>query len=153
MFFASQKSVSDSVDCAHELELARKYKLQIIPIKGANVKWRDLKSIGLSRDLGYEFEKTDFQSFCENLHNYIMKLKREINLFDPEKAKIDRDMLNLKNTIIKVLDSSEFKVKFKENWEQFAKLFQELSNGKITTEEYILRFAQNIKKKNEKIGL
>lgn len=37
LFFASNKSVFNSVDCAHELELARKHNMQIIPIKGKDI--------------------------------------------------------------------------------------------------------------------
>jgi len=45
LFFASEKSVLNSVDCAHELALARQNDIQIIPIKGADISWEDLGEI------------------------------------------------------------------------------------------------------------
>ena len=48
LFVGTQNSIFDSEDCSFELFLARKHKIPIIPIKGIDVSWDDLASIGLS---------------------------------------------------------------------------------------------------------
>lgn len=87
VFIASQKSVFNSPDCAHELDLARKMAIQIIPIKGSDVTWADLGKIGLDRELGMEFEMDNFDGFSEKLYHYVYDYKRNIDLFEDGMAK------------------------------------------------------------------
>ncbi len=81
LFIATKKSVFDSVDCANELQLADKFSIPVIPIKGYDVEWPDLAEKKLSRELGLEFDKENFNDFCVSLHKYIENFKREIDLF------------------------------------------------------------------------
>jgi len=81
LFIATKKSVFDSVDCANELQLADKYSIPVIPIKGYDVEWPDLAEKKLSRELGLEFDKENFNDFCVSLYKYIENFKREIDLF------------------------------------------------------------------------
>lgn len=145
LFFASKKSVSNSKDCKHEL--AKKHNIQIIPIKGSDVEWKELEERDLSRELGYEFDQGDFGTFCQNLYDYIKKFKREIDLFESEQAKFDRDWLNFKTSFINYIDTEDFKENFKKNWNQFAELFQDLSNDRITFDEYFSKITKLIEKK------
>ena len=82
LFIGTKKSVFDSVDCANELQLADKFSIPVIPIKGYDIDWSDLAEINLSRELGIEFDKDNFDTFCEDLYKYIENFKREINLMD-----------------------------------------------------------------------
>ena len=84
LFIGTNKSVFDSVDCANELQLADKFSIPVIPIKGYDVDWPDLAERNLSRELGLEFDKDNFDAFCEDLYNYIKNFKREINLMSKE---------------------------------------------------------------------
>ena len=84
LFIGTNKSVFNSPDCANELQLADKFSIPIIPIKGYDVDWPDLAEKNLSRELGLEFDKDNFEAFCENLYKYIENLKREINIMDGE---------------------------------------------------------------------
>ena len=80
LFIGTQKSIFDSKDCAFELFLARKYDIEIIPIKGVNVSWEDLAKVGLSRKLGFEYSDKDFQKFSTDLYRYIREYKRNKDL-------------------------------------------------------------------------
>lgn len=80
LFIATRKSVFDSVDCANELQLADKFHIPVIPIKGDDVNWPDLAEKNLSRELGLEFDKDNISDFCEDLYKYIVNFKREIDL-------------------------------------------------------------------------
>ncbi|KKL51844.1 hypothetical protein LCGC14_2291420, partial [marine sediment metagenome] len=84
LFIGTQKSVFDSPDCANELQLADKFSIPVIPIKGNEINWPDLAEINLSRELGLEFDKENFDEFCSNLYEYILNFKREIDLMDKE---------------------------------------------------------------------
>ncbi len=84
LFVATNKSVFHSPDCANELQLANKFSIPIIPLKGEDVEWSDLTEKNLSRELGLEFDKGDFNTFCNNLYKYILNFKQEIDLMDRE---------------------------------------------------------------------
>ena len=84
LFIGTNKSVFNSVDCENELQLADKFSIPVIPIKGYDVDWPDLAERNLSRELGMEFDKDNFDAFCEDLYKYIENFKREIDLMDKD---------------------------------------------------------------------
>lgn len=81
IFFATRKSIN-STDCRHELELARKLNIQIIPVKGDDVDWEDLDTLNLNREFGFDFRVLSFNEFCHRIYEYIKEYKRRINLFN-----------------------------------------------------------------------
>ncbi len=87
LFVATHKSVFESPDCDNELKLADKFSIPVIPIKGEDVEWSDLAEKNLSRELGLEFDRDNFDEFCENLYKYVENVKREINLLDKEERR------------------------------------------------------------------
>lgn len=87
LFIATKKSVFDSEDCSNELQLADKFSIPVIPIKGYNVDWSDLAERNLSRELGLVFNKDNFDAFCEDLYRYIENFKREIDLMGKEERR------------------------------------------------------------------
>ncbi|MBY9003226.1 MAG: TIR domain-containing protein [Candidatus Lokiarchaeota archaeon] len=87
LFIGTKKSVFNSVDCANELQLADKFSIPIIPIKGYDVDWSNLAEKNLSRELGLEFDKDNFDAFCEDLYKYIENFKREINLMEKKERR------------------------------------------------------------------
>ncbi len=87
LFIATKKSVFDSIDCQNELQLADKFSIPIIPIKGDDVGWADLAEIKLSRELGLEFDKGNFDGFSDDLYRYIHNFKREIDLMGKEERR------------------------------------------------------------------
>ncbi|MFX1257921.1 MAG: leucine-rich repeat domain-containing protein [Promethearchaeota archaeon] len=99
VLFVATPTSTDSKDCQYELKLAREYDVEIIPLKSTELDWSDLNKIGLSRELGIEFNFSDREKFaelCENLYDYIKQLKRQIDLHDKEKGKIDKLTIGLK---------------------------------------------------------
>lgn len=142
IFFASTKSVYNSVDCKHELELAQNHKILTIPIKGKGIKWGELDNVNLSRELGFKFNKEYFDAFCERLYNVLKDYKRNFNLFKPDEARIDAQKFNIRNTTNHLLDSKMFKDILKKNLPQFEALFQELNSKQITPIDYFSKCAQ-----------
>ncbi|MFW9946307.1 MAG: hypothetical protein ACFFDX_05705 [Candidatus Odinarchaeota archaeon] len=144
LFFASNKSVFNSIDCVHELELACKHSIQIIPIKGKDVNWVDLREHNLDRLLGHEYNENEFNEFCAKLYEYIKQFKSEVNLFEPEEAKFDKEKLNVKNVINHYLDSEEFNEILRRNLIQFKEIFQMISNNQISLIEYLKKLTQTL---------
>jgi hypothetical protein len=87
LFIATQKSVFNSPDCQNELELANKFSIPVIPLKGDDIDWKALEEKNLSRELGLEYNKADIYSFSTELYNYILSYKREIDLMSKETRK------------------------------------------------------------------
>ena len=146
LFFASQKSLFNSVDCAHELDLARQHEIQIIPIKGEDVSWEDLDKLRLNRELGHEFLPDNFDEFVDNIINYIRKLKKNVDLFDTKEAKIDRERINLKNTITNLINSKDFRTKIFNSIDGLKELFEDLNAKKITAMDYFTKSARILSK-------
>ncbi|MFX1370906.1 MAG: leucine-rich repeat domain-containing protein [Promethearchaeota archaeon] len=88
LFIGTNKSVFNSVDCANELQLADKFSIPVIPIKGKDIGWPDLAEINLSRELGLEYNIDNFDQFCSDVYKYIENFKREINLMEKEERRL-----------------------------------------------------------------
>ncbi|MEE9376546.1 MAG: leucine-rich repeat domain-containing protein [Candidatus Lokiarchaeia archaeon] len=87
LFIGTNKSVFDSVDCANELQLADKFSIPVIPLKGKDVDWPDLAERNLSRELGLEYDIDNFDDFCSDVYKYVENFKREINLMEKEERR------------------------------------------------------------------
>lgn len=77
LFISSEESMV-SRDCKTELALAESNNLQIIPILGVGLGWEDLKDLNLNREYGTTFDPMEFESFCEELYEIIIKYKEAI---------------------------------------------------------------------------
>ncbi len=141
IFFATKKSIYNSIDCRHELELARKLNIQVILIKGDDVNWEELDTLNLNREYGFDFRELSFEEFCNRIYEYIKEYKRKIDLFDGRelhfkriKSKVsynDEGFDEQKNDIIEILDKLDIR----------------LANGEISEEIY----KKLTKKWNEKL--
>jgi len=88
LFIGTNKSVFNSVDCANELQLADKFSIPVIPLKGKDIDWPDLAEKNLSRELGLEYNTENFDAFCADVYKYIENFKREINLMEKEERRL-----------------------------------------------------------------
>lgn len=64
IFFATKKSISNSIDCRYKLELARKLNIQVITIKEDDVNWEELDTLNLNREYRFDFRELSFKEFC-----------------------------------------------------------------------------------------
>ncbi|KKL08850.1 hypothetical protein LCGC14_2224400, partial [marine sediment metagenome] len=69
----------------------------------------DLAQINLSRELGLEFDKENFDRFCSNLYQYILNFKREIDLMD--KGSLQKGMTDIYERFRLILEESFSDVK------------------------------------------
>jgi hypothetical protein len=88
LFIGTNKSVFNSADCANELQLADKFSIPVIPLKGKDIDWPDLAEKNLSRELGLEYNIENFDEFCADVYKYIENFKREINLMEKEERRL-----------------------------------------------------------------
>jgi len=85
LFIATNKSVFNSPDCLNELELAKKFSIPSVPIKGMDVDWPDLVNLGVARELGKDYNLKNFKEFCKDVYEYIYSFKREMDLMSEKK--------------------------------------------------------------------
>jgi len=78
LLFISSKESMVSRDCKTELALAESNNLQIIPVLGVGLVWEDLEDFNLNREYGTTFDPMEFESFCEELYEIIIKYKEAI---------------------------------------------------------------------------
>jgi Leucine-rich repeat (LRR) protein len=142
LLFLATKNSLKSEACRHELALALSNQIEIVPLKSRNLEWQDLKKIDLSGEgygiidlsekKGFEFATEDFEAFCDDLYQYITQFKREVNLYDPKKAEIDKIALNIKSIILNLIESNNFRKVIKQNRPQLIELYQNFIAKQIT---------------------
>ena len=146
IFLGTEKSVKESPECLYELEVATKFNLPIIPIKGTDILWKDMKNIVLSRELGLEYEPNNFDDFFNKLLQYIRKIKQKIDLIDPKAQYTERVYLKTKNRIKQYINSKEFKDELVNNLEKIDALNEELDLGSIDSTEFLKKLILIINK-------
>ncbi|MHA1279230.1 MAG: TIR domain-containing protein, partial [Candidatus Helarchaeota archaeon] len=77
VLIATRRSLN-SPDCLKEINIAQKHNIQITPILGKDVEWRDLEDLNISRELGRVFNVERFDRLCKDLYNYIIKYKQKL---------------------------------------------------------------------------
>ena len=81
IIFFTENSV-ESEDCIKELSLAFRHNIQIMPILGENMEWDDLDKklevFKVSREFGKEFDPEDFGRFQEELYEYVLRVKSDL---------------------------------------------------------------------------
>ncbi|MFX1257395.1 MAG: leucine-rich repeat domain-containing protein [Promethearchaeota archaeon] len=152
VLFIATKNSMKSEQCRQELDLAKTYDIPIIPIKGPDIRWDDLKQIDLGTDfnlsdkLGIEFNKKNIKQFYDELYEHIKKYKHEVNLFESEGKILDREWLNVKTIVNKFVKSEGFREIYTRNINQFKKLNEELKNKQINPAEYFIKLSRILKK-------
>ena len=76
LVFISTQSSLKSRDSLFELSLARENELHIIPILGIELQWEDLVDLDLHREFGSKFSPMEFEKFCAELYEHIMKFRK-----------------------------------------------------------------------------
>ncbi|MCJ7647435.1 MAG: hypothetical protein MUP85_02365, partial [Candidatus Lokiarchaeota archaeon] len=102
LFIGTKKSVFNSADCDNELQLADKYSIPVIPLKGDDIDWTGLAEKNLSRELGLEYDKDNFEEFCNDLYKYIYNFKREIDLMGEQERQ--KGIINIYERFRLILD-------------------------------------------------
>ena len=81
IIFFTKNSV-ESKDCIKELSLAFRHNIQIMPILGENMDWDDLDKklevFKISREFGKEFDSENLSRFREELYEYVMRVRSDL---------------------------------------------------------------------------
>jgi len=96
LFISSEESVV-SHDCKTELALAKPNNLQVIPVLGFGLVWDDLEGLNLNREFGASFDPMEFESFCKDLYELIIKHKEAVQTEIPPVKK--KRVLRRKKTV------------------------------------------------------
>ena len=167
LFIATPNSIK-SAPCKFELSLANRYGIKILPLRGKDIEWDDLKNIALSGeghgtvDLSnikqeildvsnfdkMDFEPKNFNNVCKNILDYINEHEAELKASRKDREELEMEKVKFKNFMNDLLISNEFKDKIKENIKDLDKLFQDLSNDRINNKEYLLKIAKLLNQKS-----
>ena len=166
LFIATHYSLK-SAPCKFEISLAKRYGIKMILIKGIDIEWDDLKSIDLSGeghgsvdltsikketlDLSsldkINFDPKNFNNVCKNILDYINEHEAELKASKKDRDELEFEKINFKNFMNDLIISNEFKDIIKENIEDLDKLFQDLSNNRITNKKYLFKIAEILSQK------
>jgi len=158
LFIGTRESLT-SEDCQYELALARKYGVRILPLKGADIKWKDLEKIDLrthgqgviilNKSEGFEFDGKNFDEICVRLREYVKEHETELKLSKEESQELDDLLSDTIESVIDFIDSGKFKEHLKENFDKFKNLFEEVSKNQITIMKYYWKAGQILTKRKE----
>jgi hypothetical protein len=151
LFIATRTSLQDSA-CRRDLGLALTYTKKIIPIKGEDIEWEDLKHIDLGEEgqgdlnlgaeKGFIFDSKHIKTFYNELLDYIKLYKRTFNLFEASEEALDDLKRTSENIIVRFLMSEKFREILKGQQIIFEELCRDLSTKKISVPEFFLQCDQ-----------
>ncbi|TFF97194.1 MAG: hypothetical protein EU547_04985 [Promethearchaeota archaeon] len=134
IFFASEKSIK-SVDCKHELELAKLHNLPILPVIKESITVSDLSTLNFNYQHKVMYNP-ETQDVCkEVLLFYIQTLKYQREEVEKKNAIIRE---NIQNTIMNLLDYHMFYDSVENNEKNLLKLFNQFSYGEIDIFQYLI---------------
>jgi len=152
-FLGTQKSVFNSVDCSHELELCRKYDVPILPLRGNDVTWDDFTSIGLSSSTGIDYDTEHFTNLCEKIYTQVKDFHEKNKLFKVKKVDIAEKTLEIQKslsfewkdflTILEgIIESDNLKIFHKNNINIITNLLEGLKSSNIDEKTFLLQISQ-----------
>lgn len=146
VLFIATKNSLQSQACLHELAVTGQHHLKIIPILCDNITWDNpsLQKAGLTREFGLELRGHEVKKLTNELYDHILQYKQKHNVFTKEEAEIKVELFNIKRSIVNFLESPEFDKILKPHMADFRRIFQQLSEMKISPKKYFLECAEII---------
>ena len=150
-FLGTNKSVFNSVDCAHELELSNKYKVPILSMKGNDVSWADMISIGLQQEPGINYSPQEFERVCEQLYEYVNQFHKEHQLYKIKKLEETEETIAIPTTIDwdtfigileDIVESDRLRQFHESKKNEIVGFLTQLKNGSIDDANFIMQISQ-----------
>ncbi|TFF90049.1 MAG: TIR domain-containing protein [Promethearchaeota archaeon] len=142
-FFASKKSVFESIDCAHELDLAKRHNIPVYAVKGEDVQWNDIQQIGLNKDRGLEFKKSFIKELMGRLLEISLEIKAQEPIKEPENT-IDEVVEELKKKLNEFFSMALFKHYLQDKIRFFEQNFQQFSDNAISAKQFFITFQNQL---------
>ncbi|MFX1311763.1 MAG: leucine-rich repeat domain-containing protein [Promethearchaeota archaeon] len=133
LFLATKHSIRPETDCRFEIAEAKKNKIEIIPIKTREINWDELAEFDLDRQQGKELTETEgpiFETFRQELYEYILQYKRKQILFDSEKQELNKLKKKIRDHYHRFIESELFDRTVIENKERFKLINEEFKAEK-----------------------
>jgi len=153
IFLATQNSL-DSSACRFELSLAKKYNIRIFPIKGDDIKWKDLKKINLQEYKqsninlmdyeGLEYDLKDTEEFYSQVFAYIEKYEETLKDFKRDQDYSNKIKKELKTNISLIFNYKKLRRNIKENKINLDNLFKAVSNNELVNSEYLIKYLEKL---------
>ena len=147
IFIGTPQSIYHSVDCKHEIELARKYGLTILSVKGNDVDWSDFEIMGLSADSGIDFSEENFETYCEVIQNQLNQIHEIIAKKEDRDGSLEKNMEEIQTIIFDFIDGPRFKEIYRNAQNDFESFKLEMQDATINRNEVLFKLSNIISKK------
>jgi hypothetical protein len=156
-FLGTQKSVFNSPDCAHELELSEKYQVPVYSMKGTDVSWPDMVTTGLPENPGLFYDLADFQKVWEQIYTYVQKFDQErsgvykikspelLEEFQPSAMKEtvqDLDWDQFYQMLEQIAESDDLRTFHKQHSTALANIVKQLQDGTFDDSNFMVQVFQ-----------
>ena len=146
IFIGTKQSIYNSVDCKHELELARKYRLNIIPVKGRDIEWSDFETVALNMD-GIEFLEEDFNTYCKEIQKKLDLIHYEIEQRGDLNIALNQYFEEILKVISEYIDSQQFKELYRNSQNEFESFKLEIQDPTTDLTDIFYKFSSIISQK------
>ena len=147
IFIGTQQSIYHSVDCKHEIELARKHGLTILSVKGNNVEWSEFEIMGLSTDSSIVFSEENFKIYCELIQNHLDQIHEDIEKKEMGDINLEKSVEEIYTIIFNYLDSPRFKEIYRNDQNDFESFKLELQDTSMNCNDVLFKLSNIIFKK------
>ncbi len=150
-FLGTNKSVFNSIDCAHELELSRKYEVPVLSLKGTDVSWPDIISLGLKQDPGIDYNPQEFLRVCEQIYEYVKQLHKDHPLYKIKKVEEAEETAAIPTTINwdsfigmleEIIESERLRQFHESKKNEISTLISQLKSGTINDANFMMQVSQ-----------
>ncbi len=146
IFIGTQQSIYHSVDCKHEIELARKHGLIILSVKGNDVDWSEFENMGLSIDSGIDFSEENFEIYCKVIQNHLDQIHEDIEKKEDRDGNLEKDVEEIYTIIFNYLDSPRFKEIYRNAQNDFESFKLELQDANMNRNDVLFKLSNIISK-------
>jgi len=146
IFIGTKQSIYNSVDCKHELELAHKNRLKIIPIKGKDIEWPDFETVGLKTE-GIEFSEEDFNIFYKKIQNQLNLIHDEIEQKGELNLTLTQNLEEIRTILSDYIESHQFKKLYQNAQNEFESFKLVLEDPKTDAIDVFYKLASIISQK------
>lgn len=146
IFIGTKQSIYNSIDCMHELELARKYGLTIIPVKGRDIEWSDFETVALNID-GFEFLEEDFNAYCKEIQNKLNQIHDEIEQKGNLNITLNQNMEEIQSILSDYIESHQFEELYRNAQNEFESFKLVLEDPKTDAIDVFYKLASIISQK------
>lgn len=128
IFFITTHSVKASSNIQQDLQICKEKNICMALVVNKEIGWPELRLINLNNELQMKYENMSLSSFLNQLYEFIVMYKREVNMFNRYIAKFEVNKLLIRNYFLEIIDSPEFEQYYYANFNQISNYLDEIGD-------------------------